>query len=135
MDLTARMLHACSDELLKLAAARARMTVPQSRIGRRPMRVDTMLRKEKDGTLYKQAGAMTSTGSSDGAPGVMPFEDPTSPSGRARLKKKRGEVASMDDAPNKPDRLDGRDAAVTQTGPGVSMGSTGLAYSNSGELS
>jgi hypothetical protein len=43
------------DELSKIAAARTRMTVPQSRKGRRPMRVDTMLRKEKDGSLFKQA--------------------------------------------------------------------------------
>lgn len=43
------------DELQKIAAAKARMTVPQTRKGRRPMRVDTMLRKEKDGSLYKQA--------------------------------------------------------------------------------
>lgn len=41
------------DELSKIAAARARMTVPQSRKGRRPMRVATMLRKEKEGSLYK----------------------------------------------------------------------------------
>lgn len=44
------------DELDKIAVARKRMTVAQSRKGRRSMRVDTMLRKEKDGTLYKKAG-------------------------------------------------------------------------------
>jgi hypothetical protein len=44
---------ACRDELLKISAAKARMTVPQTRSGRRSMRVDTMLRKEKDGSLYK----------------------------------------------------------------------------------
>lgn len=43
------------DELRKIAAAKARMTVPQTRKGRRPMRVDTMLRKEKDGSLFKEA--------------------------------------------------------------------------------
>jgi len=44
------------DEFEKIAASKSRMKVPQSRAGRRPMRVDTMLRKEKDGSLYKQAG-------------------------------------------------------------------------------
>lgn len=198
MDLTARVMCACATELLKVAAARARMTVAQSRIGRRPMRVDTMLRKEKNGTLYKhadeklsasifdtphwkvvgekavetaskrqavrvaaeealasrlkgmlnrgeyktqtgifkkKAGAMQTTGSSDGSPAVVPYADATDMDGRARLKKKRWEVASIGDGPSKPDKLDGRDAAITQLGPGVSMGSTGLAYSNSGELS
>lgn len=41
------------DELEKLNASRSRMTVSQTRKGRRPMRVDTMLKKEKEGTLYK----------------------------------------------------------------------------------
>lgn len=50
------MYDAFFDELVKIAASRKRMTVPQSRKGRRPMRVDTMLRKEKDGSLYKKAG-------------------------------------------------------------------------------
>ena len=45
---------AFADEMLKISASRKRMTVPQSRKGRRPMRVDTMLKKEKDGSLYKQ---------------------------------------------------------------------------------
>lgn len=39
----------------KVAASRGRMTVPQTRKGRRPMRVETLLRKEKEGTMYKQA--------------------------------------------------------------------------------
>lgn len=47
--------HSMTDELTKIAASRGRMTVPQSRSGRRPMRVDTLLRKEKDGSLYKAA--------------------------------------------------------------------------------
>lgn len=49
------------EELLKLSgpvfikqnAARSNFTVAQSRKGRRPMRVETMLKKEKDGALYK----------------------------------------------------------------------------------
>lgn len=38
---------------MKLAASKSRFRVGQTRSGRRPMSVDTMLRKEKDGTLYK----------------------------------------------------------------------------------
>lgn len=121
-------------ELHKIAAARSRMTVAQCRAGRRPMRVSTMLQKEKDGTLYKRAGAMGTTGSSDGAPSVVPYEDSVRMGQEAKLKKKRWEVASVDDPAQKNDRVDGRGEQVTQVGPGVSMGSTGLAYSNSGEM-
>lgn len=39
--------------LRKLAASRARMTVPQSRSGRRPMSVTTMLKKDQTGSLWK----------------------------------------------------------------------------------
>jgi hypothetical protein len=42
------------DELEKIAVSRQLMRVAQSRKGRRPMRVDTMLRKEREGTLYKK---------------------------------------------------------------------------------
>lgn len=34
-------------------ASTAQLKSPKSRLGRRPMRVDTMLKKEKEGTLYK----------------------------------------------------------------------------------
>lgn len=125
-------LQAFRNELLKLSAARSRMTVAQSRVGRRPMRVDTMLQKEKDGTLYKAAGAMGTTGSSDGAPAVVPYEDSKFMGVPAKTKKRRWEVPSVDDPPNRPDRVEGRDAAVTQVGPGVSMGTTGIAHTNSG---
>ena len=43
------------DELEKIAVSKHRLRVAQSRKGRRPMRVDTLLRKEKEGTLYKNA--------------------------------------------------------------------------------
>jgi hypothetical protein len=45
-------LHAFTDEVEKIAAAKAWKMV-RSRSGRRPMRVDTLLKKEKDGTLFK----------------------------------------------------------------------------------
>jgi len=122
----------CSEELLKLSAARSRMTVPQSRSGRRPMRVDTMLQKEKDGTLYKKAGAMGTTGSSDGAPSVVPYEDASQQGFPARSPVGKWEVASPDDGAQKVDRVDGRGEQVTQVGPGSSMSANGIAYTNSG---
>lgn len=41
------------DELDKIAASRQRMTVPQTRSGRRSMSVETMLKKDREGTLFK----------------------------------------------------------------------------------
>lgn len=41
--------------LVKVAISSGRLRVSQARKGRRPMSVDTLLRKEKDGTLYKEA--------------------------------------------------------------------------------
>lgn len=48
------MYLAFSDELQKVAASKHRMAVPQTRSGRRSMRVDTLLRKDRDGTLFKR---------------------------------------------------------------------------------
>lgn len=132
--LTVEAMKSCANELLKIAATRSSMTVAQSRIGRRPMRVTTMLQKEKDGTLFKQSGAMETTGSSDGGPGVLPYEDSKWSGTPAKLKKRKWEVPSVDDPAQKHDRVEGRDQLVTQVGPNASMGSTGIAYSNSGEL-
>jgi len=42
------------EEFQKLAASKQRMAVPQTRSGRRSMRVDTLLRKDRDGTLFKK---------------------------------------------------------------------------------
>ncbi len=51
------MLAAFVDELEKIAASHGRMKLPKERKGRRPMSVTTLLRKEKDGTLFKEADA------------------------------------------------------------------------------
>lgn len=48
-----RVLEAFQDEFVKISASRERMKVPKSRSGRRSMSVDTLLRKERDGTLFK----------------------------------------------------------------------------------
>lgn len=54
MVLSADLVHACFDELEKIAIASTRLRLAQSRGGRRPMRVATLLKKEKEGTLYKR---------------------------------------------------------------------------------
>lgn len=41
------------DELEKIGAARDRVVVPQSRMGRRPISVDNYLRRDREGTLFK----------------------------------------------------------------------------------
>jgi len=47
-------LRSFTDEV-KTAASQGRLTIPKVRQGRRSMTVATLLRKEKDGTLYKEA--------------------------------------------------------------------------------
>lgn len=43
------------DELRKIAASKDRLRVAQIRQGKRPMHVDTLLKKDKDGSLFKKA--------------------------------------------------------------------------------
>jgi predicted DNA-binding ribbon-helix-helix protein len=49
------------DELEKISASFKSMHVSKSRSGRRSMSVDTLLRKEKDGTLFKSQGPKENT--------------------------------------------------------------------------
>ncbi len=51
------LYQAFQDELEKMAASGHRLTVPKARKGRRPMSVDTLLKKDKAGTLHKKADA------------------------------------------------------------------------------
>ncbi len=44
------------DELSKLAASKNRLSISKSRAGRRSLRVSTLLKKDKEGTLFKKAG-------------------------------------------------------------------------------
>jgi hypothetical protein len=48
-----RAFEAFFEEFEKLSASRERLNMSKSRSGRRPMSVSTLLRKEKEGTLYK----------------------------------------------------------------------------------
>lgn len=54
MDYTSIMESAFLDELEKISAAKGKLRrASNARKGRRPLRVSTMLKKEKDGTLFK----------------------------------------------------------------------------------
>ena len=91
------------DELEKIAVSKHRMTVAQARKGRRPMRVDTLLKKEKEGTLYKSA------------PFDAPFGSyPPGPS--ARRSKKKGDVPTYHDGAPTGGQLE---SFGTTTVPGV----------------
>jgi hypothetical protein len=72
------------DELTKIAASHGAMNIPKARSGIRPMSVDTLLRKEKDGTLWKQAD-------SQGNPQNVRGDSSDDP-GAAQLPKRPGEV-------------------------------------------
>jgi len=76
-------MSAFSEELLKLAAAKGKMSIPQTRKGRRPMKVDTMLKKEKDGSLYKYTGDKVAAA--------------TSALGRTKRKPKPGDAPTVSD--------------------------------------
>jgi len=110
MDYAAVMERAFLDELEKIAAAREQLRHGKSRAKRRPMRVSTMLRKEKDGTLYKY------TKQADGSIGnVVPYsnsdyQSATGASGPT------GTPAAAKPGPNDivPSREDGREAMSTK---------------------
>jgi hypothetical protein len=89
---------AFADELLKIAAARKNMTVAQSRKGRRPMHVSTMLKKEKDGTLFKYTkGQEKKAGSEGSEQASLLYSEGASRTGdRAKPKAKPGDVPSRE---------------------------------------
>ena len=85
------MYAAFLDEMQKIAASRGRMRIPQSRKGRRPMSVTTLLRKEKDGSLYKDAAPVASLYALN-ASGPSPATDRP-----ATAKRRPGDVPTLDD--------------------------------------
>jgi hypothetical protein len=100
------------DELEKIAISRERLrVVAHERKGRRPIRIDTFLKKDKEGTLFKKSN-------------VEPFAAGPVDPGEARKPKKRGEVPSREDQ-DVVRREDGREAATTVTGIGQSFGNIG----------
>src|ERR1019366_124697 len=100
------MQAAFIDELTKIAVKGKFLRGLSHRVGRRPMRVSTMLKREKDGELFK-----TTKAAGDGS---IPYSnsDPQTSTGAngptgtpATLPKVQGEV---------PSREDGREAAATK---------------------
>ena len=118
---------AMKETLLKMAAAKHRFSVSQTRSGRRSMSVDTMLRKEKDGTLYKTAvvGADGGTGGSS-----VPFPDEGIRGTRLRPPRKKGEAPTRWDNAELVDRIDGRGQVYTQVSPSTEV--TNIGFNNSG---
>ena len=55
-------------EQYKYAVAKGNLQLANSRSGRRPMSVDTLLRKEKDGTLYKTTETIKKAATESGVP-------------------------------------------------------------------
>jgi hypothetical protein len=107
------------DELEKIAVSRHRLSVAQSRKGRRPLRVDTLLRKEKDGTLYKTSQSYMP---------AQPFSAGLPDAAEAKRPKKKGEVPSREDL-NVVQRGDQREAATTVTGIGQTFNNIGAVNS------
>lgn len=106
MEYDVAIENAFFDELEKIAASFKRLHVPKSRLGRRPMSVATLLRKEKDGTLFRKHGEAR-----------VSYEEGELDPSAAKLRKKRGEIPSRDDEPVEK-REDGRENVATTHGLG-----------------
>ena len=106
------------DELEKIAASSKVLRHSKSREHRRPMRVSTLLRKEKDGEICKHA---------EGSGGnVVPFANEDAPG-------VTGRAAQAPKSPNDvPSREDGRENAGTKI-PGTGRFDMAPAASNSPE--
>jgi len=118
------------DELEKIAVSSARLRiVAGERKGVRPIRVENFLKKEKDGTLYKDTGDQNKIAADVGGP-VLPFLAGPYDPGEARRPKKRGEVPSKDD-PDMVDLRDTRDATTITPGVGQSLNNIGATNSPS----
>lgn len=112
------------EELEKLSAKPVKETrkgwlAPKSRKGSVPMRVSTLLKKEKDGTLggYKLASVLGAMGKLGESTPVVPFVASESPNSAPRLKKP-GDVPSKDDTGGEHGkREDGRGNAATIEAP------------------
>lgn len=112
------------EELEKLAAKPVKETrkgwlSPKSRKGSVPMRVSTLLKKEKDGTLggYKLASVIGAMGKLGESTPSVPFVANESPNSAPRLRKP-GDVPSRDDTGGEHGkREDGRGNAATIESP------------------
>jgi hypothetical protein len=115
----------------KEAASKSTWVSPQSRSGIRPLRVDTMLRKEKDGTLVKYAPKVQEKDAAAsmnqiGGPGGTDFSEPAlQDPGQAKPPQTPTKIPSREDTTGGPRREDGRDFAATLPGPGTFLNDTG----------
>lgn len=107
-------MDAFHEELEKIAVSWRRLRILRSRKGRRPVRVDTLLRKEKEGTLYKH------TGNDHKIATVIGYVANSVTGIEAQPKKKKGDLPSREDN-DAVKREDGRGNATTVYGPGTSM--------------
>jgi len=103
------MKQAFLDELQKIATSKNKMTVAQTRQGRRPISVHNMLAKDKDGKLFKKAYSPGSSGTLGG--GNQPYLI----EGSAPEVRKPGDAPSRDGSTvgQKPRREDGHDMTAT----------------------
>lgn len=114
-DAAAVLKGAFFDELEKIAVSKHRLSVAQARQGRRPMTVSTLLKKEKEGTLYKKGQFY--------GPSQPVSVGPADP-GEARRPKKKGDVPSREDT-DVVQRQDQRESATTVHGLGHSSTNIG----------
>lgn len=119
------------DELEKIGVSRERLrVVAPDRRGTRPISVDNFLKKEKDGTLYRETGSKNKVASyfdyafgkqaGDWAGTPVAVEMGVLDPNAARKPRRRGDVPSQDDV-NAIDRTDGRENATTVHGPGQTL--------------
>lgn len=85
------------EELQKLAASKHRLVVPKSRKGRRSLSVQTLLKKDKEGTLYKKAGEDSEW--KDHLPGGL--ADTKKPADFSRKALKQGETVEREHTSNR----------------------------------
>lgn len=107
------MRAAFFDELEKIGAAR-KFHVSKERKGRRSISVHNLLKREKDGTLYKNSSSIGT---------VVPFAAPFD-ANEARAPKRPGDLPSKEDG-DTITRMDGRQEAATVHGSGTVLSTIG----------
>lgn len=120
----------------KQAAARAVWSSPQTREKTRPLRVETMLRKEKDGTLVKEAPhPHEEKNAALSQPGGADYSEPERDPGAARLQAPQ-RIPSREDMAGGVRREDTRSFTTTVAGPGTVLNEVGPqpAYIKTGSL-
>jgi len=109
--LNPKLIAAFRDEFEKIAASHVRLRGSKDRSGRRPLRVDTLLRKEKEGTLYKNTGNEQKIAQLESVLAGRPSGT------EATAGKKKGDLPSREEI-DTPKREDGRGNAATVPGSG-----------------